>query len=1130
MPRPASVRLSLEPLETRENPSILVSEAFDAVAPPALPVGWAAWSSDGSSVFRTAAGLGTGGTNALVSQAGSRTTGLTWGWGTQLIPADATVSASIKLDTLVPESLFTRGQNLGTPTPSYLAAVVTRGVSVQIVEVSGAFTRVLASVSSPPAAYYNGWAKVSLVANGNSVAVQLVRSDTGQYLNAQGTWQFTAANALTATATTTGISGYAGVGRSALYAGEVVTDDFTVSVPDSVEVRQSFDTTAIGATPTGWRGWSSDGTSAFQVSNARSVSPANGFASNGTSVSTARGWSDTSLPADVDASAAVYLDSLIPAQVFVRGSNLDTTKPTYYGVTVTRGLAAQLVRVVNGTPTVLGTLKSSAYFSSQWLRVRLIDQSDHLQAMLYRADTRQWLAADGSWTDSPDFAFDLHDGAITAGGKAGVGRAAAVAGAVTFDDFVATPAGTAAGPVVSIQPLANPASVTGEVTFRATATGSPTRIEFRLNNVVRSVSVTSPASWTFDTTTLANGTYTLTVRAFDAAGNFGSADYTFTTNNPNAAPVPKPTIPRHYPNIRIAELAYGGNPMGAFEQQLLRTSVDLVVPNTQYLQTIQSVAPNTPQLIYSNVSNLYQGLLTDWLAYADKTGVSRELAFYHVTKATSFTGTSASSQPVTWFWGVYQTTGSTTTDVTSAARGGRTFDVQFGAAGTTTAIGYTDEFREMNVTLAHGGTSGWSGVWEYVSAVDANGNPTAWKTLRLNQDGTNGLRQSGTITFDPPADWVAASIGGSARLLYVRFRVTAGSADNGAELKTVFGRDYVRAAGGFSGVIPAFDYSADKNGDGYLDDAEYATRQPGMDARFVYESRLFYPYYGQMRFVTDPSASAVRKWAADYHVRLLNANPLADGVMMDNSTGKVPFPGISVVEPTTTYAADYGALIGAVNRAIAPRWVLANTAGGRAEATDTAANSGGVLEEFLLRPLQANWSEVGDVTNLVASRLSAAGSPYVVLDSSAADGSPTDPRTQIATLAYYYLLADPDRTFLMFFGGDSPSSSWTQHWSSAAAVNVGKPTGAMREFASGIDPLSPSLTYKVFARDYTNGLVLYKPLSYAVGIGEGTANDQTATTHQLGGAYRVVNADGTLGPMVTQVTLRNGEGAVLLKA
>ena len=70
----------------------------------------------------------------------------------------------------------------------------------------------------------------------------------------------------------------------------------------------------------------------------------------------------------------------------------------------------------------------------------------------------------------------------------------------------------------------------------------------------------------------------------------------------------------------------------------------------------------------------------------------------------------------------------------------------------------------------------------------------------------------------------------------------------------------------------------------------------------------------------------------------------------------------------------------------------------------------------------------------------------------------------------------------------------------------------------------------MFARDYGSGMVLYKPLSYAQGKGSGTTADATATVHPLGGSYRVVNADGTLGPVVTSVTLRNGEGVVLIKA
>jgi hypothetical protein len=1128
MPRPIRVRLRFESLEVRENPTAGLVESFDQTAPPALPIGWQEWSNDGSNVFDTAAGKGEGGSTGVASTAASRTSALVWNNTT--VPGDTGAAAAVNLSSLIPTFVFARGSNLDGPNPSYIAATITRGVNISITEVVNGVPHGLGSVTSPPSAYFSGnWAEVSLIPTGNSVAVQVIRQDTGKYLNAQGTWQAAVANALVVTTSLPSVDGHVGLGRGAAYSGAVSLDNFEVIPPvPPASANQSFDTTAVGSKPADWSAWSNDSNS-FVATTTHALSPANGLTSNGGSTSAARAWANTVLPADVNASAAIYLDSIIPAQLFVRGSNLASTAPTYYAVTVTRGLEAQLVKVVNGVPTVLGDVKSAAYFSSQWLRVSLVAQGNELRVLLYRPDTQQWLGSDGAWTSSPDFAFDLHDGSISASGYAGVGRLSRYSGSVTFDDFAAEPANVASGPTVTITADQN-GPVKGIVNFDADATGTVTRIEYLLNNQVRAASATVPAEWNFDSTTVVNGTYTLTVRAFDSAGNFGSADYEFTVNNPNSDPVPKPAIPQHLPSIRIAQLAYGGTPVtNAFEQGLLKNDVDLVVSNPQYLATIQNTSPNTPQLIYSNVSNLYQGLLADWMDYARRNSVNSELAFYHVTQATAFTGASPSSQPVNWFWSAYQTLSGTTTDVTSAVRGGRNFNVNFGAAGTTTAIGYLDKFREMNVTLAVPAATGWSGSWEYPSAIDANGNPTAWKTLPLVSDGAKGLTTSGRITFDPPADWKAASLGGSGREFYVRMRSTAGTADQAPQLKTIFGRDYVNANGGFSGVIPAFDYAADKNHDGYLSDAEYANRASGKDARFVYETRLFYPYYGQMRFVTNPSSPAVRAWAADYHQRLLASNPLADGVFMDNAQGKIPFAGISVLEPTTSYSLDSGALIAAVNRAISPRWVMANTAGGGANADAIAAGSAAVFEESLLRALDSNWSEVGDVANLVAERLNAQGSPYVVLDSLANGGSPTDARTQLATLAYYYLVADPNRTMLDFFGGGSPSTSWTQHWSQAVTVNVGKPTGAMQVFATGADPLSPTLTYKVFSRTYENGLVLYKPLSYAQGKGEGTLNDATATTHQLGAAYRRVNADGSLGPVITSISLRNGEGAVLIK-
>jgi hypothetical protein len=365
-------------------------------------------------------------------------------------------------------------------------------------------------------------------------------------------------------------------------------------------------------------------------------------------------------------------------------------------------------------------------------------------------------------------------------------------------------------------------------------------------------------------------------------------------------------------------------------------------------------------------------------------------------------------------------------------------------------------------------------------------------------------------------------------LYYLRVVTTAGTGPNA---KTLLGRDYVNAAGRNQGTIPAFDTAADKNGDGYLSDAEYATRKAGFDARFVHETRLFYPYYGPMRFVTNPAGVAMHRWAADYHLRLLAANPNADGFFVDNSNGKLPFTGTAVKESVVTFTDDFAELIGAVTRAIPGKWVVANTSGAPVEGDAVAAESTAAFEEFVLRPNDVTWSGLQDIAALVNRRLNAdSPSPYVILDSHPGTGGISTERTRMGTLSYYYLVADPDDTFLMFFGGYAPASAWSRVFVPAATVDVGRPTGEMTVVATGTDPENAALAYKVYGRDYGNAKVLFKPRSYTAGVGTGTTNNGTATTHQLGGNYRVLNSDGSLGAAVTQVTLRNGEGVVLMKA
>jgi hypothetical protein len=508
---------------------------------------------------------------------------------------------------------------------------------------------------------------------------------------------------------------------------EVLEPRETPSAPPGTV--ESFDTTPTGQLPAGWSQWSSTGTNAFAVSSSQALSAPNSLAVSSPTASglNARSWLDTTQPADVQVSAAVYLNTPIPAEILARGTGLGTTTPSYYAVSVTQGLDLKLQAVENGTTTTLGEVKSANWLANQWASVTLFTNGDNLRAQVQRDDTGQYLNSSGQWQTSPAWALNLIDTAISGGGEVGLGRLPSYTGTVYFDDFAYAPVNLESQPpAVTINSPAAGSTVSGVIPVQASATDDVgvTSVEFYVDNVLRAVDTQAPYTWSFDTTTVANGPHTLTVKAYDPAQNIGQASETITTQN-DFSPLPRPTIPTHYPNIRIAELAYnGGSPqLDPSDIPLLQNSVDLVIEDTPaYFNQINAVAPNTPQLLYTNVSSVYKSLLTDWLNYADAHGYSREEAFYHVTQATPFAGAGGSTQPVTWFWGVYSG-GSTPDDRTWQAH---STGVTFPGAGQSLSVGYPDHFREINLTLTTGAGAGWSAALEYPTAVDAAGNPTAW--------------------------------------------------------------------------------------------------------------------------------------------------------------------------------------------------------------------------------------------------------------------------------------------------------------------------------------------------------------------------------------------------------------------
>jgi beta-lactamase superfamily II metal-dependent hydrolase len=92
-------------------------------------------------------------------------------------------------------------------------------------------------------------------------------------------------------------------------------------------------------------------------------------------------------------------------------------------------------------------------------------------------------------------------------------------------------------PTTSITAPANGATVSGTTTVTASASDNVgvTKVEFYLDGVLQSTATTSPYSWSWNTTASANGTHSLTSKAYDAAGNAGTSAAVSVTVS-NAAP------------------------------------------------------------------------------------------------------------------------------------------------------------------------------------------------------------------------------------------------------------------------------------------------------------------------------------------------------------------------------------------------------------------------------------------------------------------------------------------------------------------------------------------------------------------------------------------------------------------
>lgn len=128
-------------------------------------------------------------------------------------------------------------------------------------------------------------------------------------------------------------------------------------------------------------------------------------------------------------------------------------------------------------------------------------------------------------------------------------------------------------PTVSISSPASAATVTGNVAVNVSATDNVgvARVELYADNATTPIgsATAAPYAFTWNSLTVANGIHTLTVKAYDAAGNTKSASISVTTNNP----LPSGTYSAIFGNVA------GTNYPNTIEDTFLNINADVNAAN-----------------------------------------------------------------------------------------------------------------------------------------------------------------------------------------------------------------------------------------------------------------------------------------------------------------------------------------------------------------------------------------------------------------------------------------------------------------------------------------------------------------------------------------------------------------------
>ncbi|MFH2055405.1 MAG: PKD domain-containing protein, partial [bacterium] len=122
---------------------------------------------------------------------------------------------------------------------------------------------------------------------------------------------------------------------------------------------------------------------------------------------------------------------------------------------------------------------------------------------------------------------------------------------------------------------------------------------------------------------------------------------------------------------------------------------------------------------------------------------------------------------------------------------------------------------------------------------------------------------------------------------------------------------------------------------------------------------------------------------------------------------------------------------------------------------------------------------------------------------------------------WIYMRPDPGYAYAAFLNPGFDTLAWVP----AMEQDLGNPLGHYELLATGSSPDQSGAAYKIWSRQYERGLVLIRPRD---GFDAAWGATSQAIEVDLGGSFRQLNPDGSLGDEITTIALRGAAGAILL--